>query len=175
MENYYEHLLAPDGNQEFAKYIIGMLDDLNYGLVRVKINGKKVTNIQIMAENDKHTLSLEDCEILNEVIIDYLEKNENLFADYSLEISSPGIERPLTRKKDFDTWSNNFVQIKLNSNKDFPKKFNAKLLGFSESKIKILIENEKDLNGEYDLDPLMIKEVILSWVDKDPPKPNLIS
>ena len=175
MENYYEHLLAPDGNQEFAKYIIGVFDDLNYGLVRVKINGKKVTNIQIMAENDKHTLSLEDCEILNEVIIDYLEKNENLFADYSLEISSPGIERPLTRKKDFDTWSNNFVQIKLNSNKDFPKKFNAKLLGFSESKIKILIENEKDLNGEYNLDPLMIKEVILSWVDKDPPKPNLIS
>ena len=175
MENYYEHLLAPDGNQEFAKYIIDMLDDLNYGLVRVKITGKKVTNIQIMAENDKHTLSLEDCEILNEVIIDYLEKNEKLFADYSLEISSPGIERPLTRKKDFDTWSNNFVQIKLNSDKDFPKKFNAKLLGFSESKIKIFIENEKDLNGEYNLDPLMIKEVILSWVDKDPPKPNLIS
>ena len=175
MENYYEHLLAPDGNQEFAKYIIGMLDDLNYGLVRVKINGKKVTNIQIMAENDQHTLSLEDCEILNEVIIDYLEKNEKLFADYSLEISSPGIERPLTRKKDFDTWSNNFVQIKLNSDKDFPKKFNANLLGFSESKIKIFIENEKDLIGEYDFDPLMIKEVILSWVDKDPPKPNLIS
>ena len=66
MENYYEHLLAPDGNQEFAKYIISMLDDLNYGLVRVKINGKKVTNIQIMAENDQHTLSFEDCEILNE-------------------------------------------------------------------------------------------------------------
>ena len=175
MENYYEHLLAPDGNQEFAKYIIGMLDNLNYGLVRVKINGKKVTNIQIMAENDQHTLSLEDCEILNEVIIDYLEKNEKLFADYSLEISSPGIERPLTRKKDFDTWSNNFVQIKLNSDKHFPKKFNAKLLGFSESKIKIFIENEKDLNGEYNLDPLMIKEVILSWVDKDPPQPNLIS
>ena len=175
MENYYEHLLAPDGNQDFAAYIISMLDDLNYGLVRIKINGKKVTNIQIMAENDQHTLSFEDCEILNEAIIDYLEKNEKLFADYSLEISSPGIERPLTRKKDFDTWSNNFVQIKLNSNKDFPKKFNAKLLGFSESKIKIYIENEKDLNGEYNLDPLMIKEVILSWVDKDPPKPNLIS
>ena len=175
MENYYEHLLAPDGNQEFAKYIIGMLDDLNYGLVRVKINGKKVTNIQIMAENDKHTLSLKDCEILNEVIIDYLEKNEKLFTDYSLEISSPVIERTLTRKKDFDTWSNNFVQIKLNSDKGFPKKFNAKLLGFSESKIKIFIENEKDLYGEYNLDPLMIKEVILSWVDKDPPKPNLIS
>ena len=175
MENYYEHLLAPDGNQEFATYIIDMFDDLNYGLVRIKVNGKKVTNIQIMAENDQHTLSFEDCEILNEVITDYLEKNEKLFADYSLEISSPGIERPLTREKDFNIWSNNFVQIKLNSDKDFPKKLNAKLLGFSENKIKIFIDNENDLNGEYKLDPLMIKEVILSWVEKDPPKPNLIS
>ena len=175
MENYYEHLLAPDGNNEFVTYIISMLDDLNYRLVRIKINGKKVTNIQIMAENNQHTLSFEDCEILNEAIIDYLEKNGKLFVDYSLEISSPGIERPLTREKDFNTWSNNFVQIKLNSDKDFPKKFNAKLLGFSENKIKIFIENENDLNGEYNLDPLMIKEVILSWVEKDPPKPNLIS
>ena len=175
MGNYYEHLLAPDGNQEFARYIIDMFDDLNYGLVRIKVNGKKVANIQIMAENDQHTLSFEDCEILNEVIIDYLEKNEKLFSDYSLEISSPGIERPLTRKRDFNTWSNNFVQIKLNSYRDFPKKFNARLLGFSENKIKIFIENEKDLNGEFNLDPLMVKEVILSWVEKDPPKPNLIS
>ncbi len=175
MENYYEHLLAPDGNQEFATYIIDMFDDLNYGLVRIKVNGKKVTNIQIMAENDQHTLSFEDCEILNEVIIDYLEKNEKLFSDYSLEISSPGIERPLTREKDFNIWSNNFVQIKLNSDKDFPKKFNAKLLGFSENKVKIFIEDESNLSGEYHLDPLLIKEVILSWVEKDPPKPNLIS
>ena len=42
MENYYEHLLAPDGNQDFAAYIISMLDDLNYGLVRIKINGKEL-------------------------------------------------------------------------------------------------------------------------------------
>ena len=166
MENYYEHLLAPDGNQDFAAYIISMLDDLNYGLVRIKINGKRVTNIQIMAENDQHTLSFEDCEILNEAIIDYLEKNEKLFANYTLEISSPGIERPLTRQKDFNIWSNNFVQIKLNSDKDFPKKFKAKLLGFSENKIKIFIEDESDFNGEYNLDPLMIKEVILSWEKK---------
>ena len=39
MENYYEHLIAPNGNHDFAKYIISMLDDLNYGLVRIKING----------------------------------------------------------------------------------------------------------------------------------------
>ena len=110
MENYYEHLLAPDGNQEFATYIIDVFDELNYGLVRIKVNGKKVTNIQIMAENDQHTLSFEDCEILNGVIIGYLEKNEKLFIDYSLEISSPGIERPLTREKDFNIWSNNFYK-----------------------------------------------------------------
>ena len=39
----------------------------------------------------------------------------------------------------------------------------------------IILENEKEFNGEYLLDPLAIKEIILSWVTKDPPKPNLVS
>ena len=87
MENYYEHLLAPDGNQDFTAYIISMLDELNYGLVRIKISGKRVTNIQIMAENDQHTLSFEDCEILNEAIINYLEKNR-LIRNKSIDLHS---------------------------------------------------------------------------------------
>ena len=114
MENYFEHLLAPDGNQELASSIISMFEELDYGLVRIRVTGKKMVNIQIMAENDQHTMSFEDCEVLNEIIVDYLEKNESLYEDYSLEISSPGIERPLTREKDFNVWSDNFVKIKLN-------------------------------------------------------------
>jgi Uncharacterized protein conserved in bacteria len=144
-------------------------------LVRVKVTGTKMVNIHIMAENDQHTMSFEDCEAVNEIIVDYLEKNESLYEDYSLEISSPGIERPLTREKDFNVWSDNFVKIKLKSGDEFPRKFKAKLLGYSENKVKIFMENEKDFNGEYFLDPLSIKEIILSWVTKDPPKPNLIS
>ena len=161
MENYFEHLLAPDGNQELASSIINIFEELEYGLVRVKVNGTKMVNIQIMAENDQHTMSFEDCE--------------SLYEDYSLEISSPGIERPLTREKDFNVWSDNFVKIKLKSGEEFPRKFKAKLLGYSENKVKIFMENEKEFNGEYLLDPLAIKEIILSWVTKDPPKPNLVS
>ena len=71
--------------------------------------------------------------------------------------------------------SDNFVKIKLKSGDEFPRKFKAKLLGYSENKVKIFMENEKDFNGEYFLDPLSIKEIILSWVTKDPPKPNLVS
>ena len=175
MENYFEHLLMPDGNQELASSIINMFEELEYGLVRVKVNGTKMVNIQIMAENDQHTMSFEDCEALNEIIVDYLEENESLYEDYSLEISSPGIERPLTREKDFNVWSDNFVKIKLKSGDEFPRKFKAKLLGYSENKVKIFMENEKEFNGEYLLDPLAIKEIILSWVTKDPPKPNLVS
>ena len=134
-----------------------------------------MVNIQIMAENDQHTMSFEDCEALNEIIVDYLEENQSLYEDYSLEISSPGIERPLTREKDFNVWSDNFVKIKLKSGDEFPRKFKAKLLGYSENKVKIFVENEKEFNGEYLLDPLAIKEIILSWVTKDPPKPNLVS
>ena len=175
MENYFGHLLSPDGNEEFTSNIINMFENINYGLVRIKINGNKTSNIQIMAENAEHTMSFEDCEIVNEIIIDYLEENNKLFGDYTLEVSSPGIERPLTREKDFNVWSNNFVKIKLNDSRELPRKFKAKLLGFYDNKVKIFIDNEKDLHGEFFLDPLTIKEIILSWVNKDPPKPNLIS
>ena len=175
MENYFEHLLAPDGNQELVSSMINIFEELEYGLIRVKVSGTKIVNIQIMAENDQKTMSFEDCEVVNEIIVDYLEKNETLFENYSLEISSPGIERPLTRKKDFSIWSDNFVKIKLKNEDEFPRKFKAKLLGYFDNKVKIFIENERDFNGEYFLDPLSIKEIILSWVKKDPPKPNLIS
>ena len=51
----------------------------------------------------------------------------------------------------------------------------AKLLGFFKDKVQVFIENYKDLNGEYDLDPLIIEEAKLLWVGKEPPKPNVIS
>jgi len=54
MGNYYEHLLAPDGNQEFARYIIDMFDDLNYGLVRIKVNGKNIR--RNFAKRDRYSV-----------------------------------------------------------------------------------------------------------------------
>ena len=64
------------------------------------------------------------------------------------------MRRPLTREKDFNVWSDNFVKIKLNSDKDFPKKFKAKLLGFSENKIKIFMENEKEFKWRIFIGPI---------------------
>ena len=175
MEKNFEHLLAPDGNEEFVLKINKMVEELNYGLVRVKIKGKKPSNIQVMAENNDFSMSFEDCEIINDAIIDFLENNDKLFLDYNLEVSSPGIERPLTRKKDFNIWSDNFIKMKLVRNKIFPTRFQARLLGFFKDKVQVFIENYKDLNGEYGLDPLIIEEAKLLWVGKEPPKPNSIS
>ena len=54
-------------------------------------------------------------------------------------------------------------------------RFQAKLLGFFKDKVQVFIDNYKDLNGEYDLDPLIIEEAKLLWVGKEPPKPNVTS
>ena len=175
MEKNFEHLLAPNGNEEFVLSINKLVEELNYELVRVKIKGKKSSNIQVMVENNNFTMSYQDCEIINDEIIDFLENEKKLFMDYNLEVSSPGIERPLTREKDFSIWSNNFIKMKLFRNKIFPIRFQAKLLGFFKVKVQVFIENYKDLNGEYDLDPLIIEEAKLLWVGKEPPKPNVIS
>jgi len=175
MEKIFEHLLAPNGNEEFVLIINKLVEELNYELVRVTIKGTKPSNIQVMVENNNFTMSFQDCEIINGAIIDFLENDKKFFVDYNLEVSSPGIERPLTREKDFSIWSNNFIKMKLFRNKIFPMRFQAKLLGFFKDKVQVFIENYKDLNGEYDLDPLIIEEAKLLWVGKEPPKPNVTS
>ena len=120
-------------------------------------------------------MSLNDCEIVYDIVKDQLDKNPNLYDNYSLEISSPGIERPLTRKKDFNIWSNNYVKVKLFRHDNLPRRFEAKLMGLSEEGINIFIEDDsQEISGEYDLQPLDVKEIILSWVSDKPPIPNVI-
>ena len=86
MEKNFEHLLAPNGNEEFVLRINKIVENLNYDLVRVKIKGKKPSNIQVMVENNNFTMSFQDCEIINDKIIDFLDNDNKLFVDYNLDI-----------------------------------------------------------------------------------------
>ena len=93
--------------------ILSIFEKSNYNLVRLVINSGKEKRIQIFAENNDHNMTLDDCENVNNLIKDYFEEELNINEAYSLEISSPGIERPLTRKNDFQVWSNNYIKVNL--------------------------------------------------------------
>ena len=175
MDCDFKHLLVPQGQDNIVEEIVDIFSNSEYNLVRVLIKGNKKIQIQILAENDNFNMSLNDCEIAYDIVKDQLDKNPNLYDNYSLEISSPGIERPLTRKKDFNIWSNNYVKVKLFRHDNLPRRFEAKLMGLSEEGINIFIEDDsQEISGEYDLQPLDVKEIILSWVSDKPPIPNVI-
>jgi ribosome maturation factor RimP len=108
---------------------------LGFDLVRVKFFGGDEPTLQIMAERpDTRQLTIDDCAALSRRISDRIDELEAAGKDpiegaYRLEVSSPGIDRPLTRLKDFADWAGFEAKIALIDKRDGRQRFNGELLG----------------------------------------------
>src|SRR5690606_1099872 len=87
---------------EIAALVEPTIEDLGYRLVRVQIHGREGHTVQIMAERPDGTMSIEDCETISRQLSPLLDAHDPLPGSYRLEISSPGIDRPLVRPSDFE-------------------------------------------------------------------------
>src|SRR5687768_17117134 len=107
------------------------LKRLGYDLVRVQmIGGTTDPTLQIMAERpDTRQLNLSDCERISRELSDKLDSSDPIEGSYRLEVSSPGIDRPLTRPKDFADWAGHEARITLAEARDGRKQFNGTLEG----------------------------------------------
>src|SRR5215212_3111921 len=88
-----------------------VIRDLGFRLVRVKVSAQNGCTVQIMAERDDGTMSVEDCEAVSRAVSPVLDLEDPIERAYNLEISSPGIDRPLVRKQDFARWAGNEAKI----------------------------------------------------------------
>jgi ribosome maturation factor RimP len=79
--------------------------ELGYRLVRVKLSALNGQTLQIMAERDDSTMRVGDCEALSKAISPVLDIEDPIRGNYNLEVSSPGIDRPLVRRSDFERWA----------------------------------------------------------------------
>lgn len=86
---------------QVARIVAPVLRDLGFRLVRVKLSGQEGTTLQIMAERPDGTLNVDDCETISEALSPVLDVEDPVKTVYRLEISSPGIDRPLMRVSDF--------------------------------------------------------------------------
>ena len=104
---------------------------LGFDLVRVAMfGGKSDPTLQVMAERpDTRQLDLADCEALSRRVSEVLDANDPIEEGYRLEVSSPGIDRPLTRLKDFADWAGFEARLKLAAPLEGRKQFDAKLAG----------------------------------------------
>ena len=118
-----------------------------FRLVRLRLMGGNTKTLQIMAERPDGTMTVEGCAILARALQDFLEKDDPLDGDYELEVSSPGIDRPLTRIADFARWAGHEAKLELHAplggeSQSDPsekprKRFRGKLLGLDGQDVTI--------------------------------------
>jgi ribosome maturation factor RimP len=112
-----------------AAIIDPVLLDLGYRLVRVRLLGQNGLTLQIMAEKADGSMSVEDCEAVSKAISPVLDVDDPVGKAYHLEVSSPGIDRPLVRRTDFDRWSGFEAKLELSVPVHGRKRFRGWLLG----------------------------------------------
>src|SRR4051812_33470240 len=122
-----------------AKQIEPEVKSLGYDLVRVAmIGGTSDPTLQVMAERpDTRQLDLADCEAISRRLSDWLDANDPIEGSYRLEVSSPGIDRPLTRLKDFADWAGHEARIGLADPRRSRKQFSGTLDGIEGDSVKI--------------------------------------
>lgn len=133
---------------ELTRLIEPEVEALGLALVRVKmIGGKSDPTLQVMAERpDTRQLNLEECAELSRRLSEMLDALEAEGRDpidhaYRLEVSSPGIDRPLTRLSDFDDWKGHEARVNLAEKLDGRKQFNGVLLGSDGEDVLVDVPN----------------------------------
>jgi ribosome maturation factor RimP len=122
-------IVEPGLSARVASIAEPVIEALGYRLVRVKVSGADGCTVQIMAERPDGTMAVEDCEAVSRALSPVLDLVDPIERAYRLEISSPGIDRPLVRKSDFDRYAGHLVKIETEIPINGRKRFRGLLLG----------------------------------------------
>ncbi|HVO00605.1 MAG TPA: ribosome maturation factor RimP [Candidatus Cybelea sp.] len=128
-------------SQIIERIITPTVEGMGYELVRLTVSGGTRKTLQVMAEpKDGRVMSLEDCSHLSRAISAVLDVEDPIEGAYSLEVSSPGIDRPLTRPKDYERFAGFEAKLETRAPIDGRKRFKGRLLGVEAEKVKIEVE-----------------------------------
>lgn len=119
-----------------------VLESLGFRLVRVVVSGRDGGTVQIMAERPDGTISVDDCAIISRNVSPLLDANDPMQGSYRLEVSSPGIDRPLVRPSDFEAWAGFEARIELKELVDGRRRFRGRLEGFEAGEVRVEVELE---------------------------------
>ena len=122
-------VIEPGRAARVAAIAAPVLAELGYRLVRVRISGFAGCTVQIMAERPDGSMAIEDCEAASRALSPVFDAADPVEGPYRLEISSPGIDRPLVRRSDFDRYAGHVAQVEMNVAVDGRKRFRGELLG----------------------------------------------
>ncbi|GAA3055762.1 ribosome maturation factor RimP [Rhizobium viscosum] len=129
-DNQHEpRLITETGlDQRLADIIEPVLIDIGFRLIRVRMLNQNGMTMQVMAEKNDGTMTVEDCEQVSMAISPVLDVEDPIDKEYHLEVSSPGIDRPLVRKSDFVRWQGHLVKCETSIMIGNRKRFRGKIV-----------------------------------------------
>ncbi len=121
-----------------------LVESLGFDLVRVKITGGRKKTVQIMAERPDGSIDVDDCAEISRAVSALLDVEDPIEGDYMLEVSSPGIDRPLVKLEDFERFEGYLVKVKMAQPIDGRLKFVGRLLSLESDNIRLELEDGKN-------------------------------
>jgi len=129
-------------DRRLAEIVTPVIEDLGFELVRIRLMGGKTKTLQIMAERPDGGIEVDDCARISTAVSATLDVEDPIEDAYTLEVSSPGIDRPLTRLKDFEVWSGHEARIETTDLIDGRRRFKGVLQGVDGDEVLIEIEDQ---------------------------------
>lgn len=127
-------------DRRLVEIIQPVIEGMGYELVRLRLQGGKTATLQIMADRPEGGINVEDCAEISTAVSATLDVEDPLEDAYHLEVSSPGIDRPLTRLKDFATFEGYDARLETNQPIDGRKRFKGVLAGVDGDEVLLNIE-----------------------------------
>ncbi|MEQ9692834.1 ribosome maturation factor RimP [Shimia sp. SDUM112013] len=129
-------------DRKLAEIIIPVIEDMGFELVRLRLQGGNTHTLQIMAERPEGGIEVDECAEISNAISAVLDVEDPLVDSYVLEVGSPGIDRPLTRLNDFETFEGYDAKIETSELIDGRKRFKGVLAGIEGEEVLINIEDK---------------------------------
>jgi ribosome maturation factor RimP len=139
--NLHERFMRESGlAAEIVTLAEPVIEELGLRLVRVKISAQGGTIVQIMADRPSGAISVDDCASISRRLSPLLDAHDPIPGGYTLEVSSPGIDRPLVRPSDFEDWAGFEAKIELKELVDGRRRFRGVLEGYEDGEARLRIE-----------------------------------
>jgi ribosome maturation factor RimP len=160
-----------DLNARLEALIVPSLDGMGYELVRVMLQGRERPTLQVMAERkDGLAMTVEDCADISRSLSALFDVDDPIQGAYTLEVSSPGIDRPLTRRKDFERWAGFEAKLESSQPVDGRKRFKGLLKGLDDTDCVIVAIETGEVRiplAEVRAAKLVITDALIAAATKD--------
>ncbi|WP_408869937.1 ribosome maturation factor RimP [Formicincola oecophyllae] len=128
--------------RRLADIVVPVLNDLGYELVRLAVLGRETPTVQIMADHsDGRLISVEDCEKISNAVSAVLDVEDPIPGKWSLEVSSAGIDRPLTRPKDWERFTGHLAKVEMEAPLEGRRRFAGPITGLRGQEALLRLED----------------------------------